>query len=1264
MFTTQARSPSLLGWRVFNVPVRVIFVYLYLAISSLSVIILLIVSNALESEVTISSLRFSFYLNALVYYVSGVWLFILQRGDRVRTDFLFFTTSASVWFITLSIKQLSPTLLIFSAIYAGIASASLMRLALYFPNESFFVVRFPILGWLFYPLTGLLPVLSCYWLIVFGIPTAGVLTRNLEYFFVGLSVIFFALMELIRRYTLHSPFDREQAQWVLVGSVLSFGSVVLWLISYLLGSKIAFTPFIVIPLIIFPLTIAYSIHRRGFLDSKHLSARIFLYSLLTVIGFAGYILLVSGLMLLVEELFFSHQPYWMGALAVLLSIAFLPLRDHLQKSIDKKFYRAETVYQQIIKQFSTELLQAKDIYSIVLHLRRTIEEALMPSPFHIYILDAQGYHYVPIANDEGKSSDVWFIPSSGLVRVLSRCQGPIFIDEKTSSPMLSQSDRARLSLLNTNLFIPLYCQQRLLGWLALGARGSEQSYRKEDLTFLEELWERATSAISQAGIVADIERHVHELSILMRLAEGINITLSFDDLLELVFAQTSQVIPTKDFYVVLKDQWGKHFYHAFYVENDERLRERENRPLPEDFDLESVVIKSQKPLVTQNYLIECRARNILPKHVDVLSWMGVPLKTASETIGAISLCSRDVEVTFNSEQLDLLQAIANLAAGALEKVRLLRETELRAHQLSALNEIARKLSSNLDMNTLLESVLENAVNLLECNEGVLWVRDRDADQIEEKVSIGRGERSHSKQHSETEIVLVQKVIENNEPLLGNLGLSGFDFPSMSSPENPSGSNLLIVPMRLEDGLGAAIELIHKRNGLPFTIADKMLLEAFAAQAVVAIRNAYSYMRTDQALAAYLEELSILQRIDRELNVSLDLEHVMRITLEWCVRQAVADAGLIGIVSGEGVRVLASHGYSDELNIFVDGLIPLDFAPFSVAIKNGQVQKFLVQNQGNSGDGWNINKAMRNCLFTITESQVVVPIRREAKVIALMLLESRQKDGFSDEIMQFLSRLSDHAAIAISNAQLYATVQAANLAKSEFVSLAAHELKNPLTSIKGYSDLLMAGAVGEISPAQANFLATIRSNADRMSTLVSDLQDISRIEAGQLRLQFGTVQFSEVVEEVARSLQKQIEEKGQTLDIRIPQDLPLVWGDRTRLIQIMTNLVSNAHKYTSSGGSISVRVNHVPNQWDSSGAPWVIHVAVQDNGIGIREEDKRKIFQQFFRSEDPKVREVTGTGLGLSITKNLVEMQGGKIWFESTLHQGTTFYFTIPVAEAV
>jgi signal transduction histidine kinase len=198
--------------------------------------------------------------------------------------------------------------------------------------------------------------------------------------------------------------------------------------------------------------------------------------------------------------------------------------------------------------------------------------------------------------------------------------------------------------------------------------------------------------------------------------------------------------------------------------------------------------------------------------------------------------------------------------------------------------------------------------------------------------------------------------------------------------------------------------------------------------------------------------------------------------------------------------------------------------------------------------------------------------------------------------------------------------------------------------------------------QSNFLHTIHSNVERMSTLVTDLNDNSKIEAGRLRLDFKATNLADLVDEVVRSTKRQIDDKKQTLEVKISADLPATWADRTRVGQVLTNLVSNAHKYTPEGGQILVSAEAELNVWDTDGAAKVVHIWVKDSGIGISPEDQQKVFTKFFRSEDSKAREAPGTGLGLNITKNLVEMQGGKIWFESEFRKGTTFHFTVPVAE--
>jgi len=294
----------------------------------------------------------------------------------------------------------------------------------------------------------------------------------------------------------------------------------------------------------------------------------------------------------------------------------------------------------------------------------------------------------------------------------------------------------------------------------------------------------------------------------------------------------------------------------------------------------------------------------------------------------------------------------------------------------------------------------------------------------------------------------------------------------------------------------------------------------------------------------------------------------------------------------------------------------------------------------------------------TRSQLAVPVARENKVIGVIVLESDRVNGFDAEDLNFVVRLADHAAVSIANAQLYEEIKRANQYKSEFVSIVAHELKLPMTSIKGYSDLLVMGAAGQPNEGQLQFLNVIRSNVERMNTLVSDLLDISRIETGRLKLDAKPVAMQLVVEETLRTLRKHIEDKQQTLQVDVPDGLPNVMGDKSRLIQVLANLVSNAFKYTPSGGCITVQVR--PDGASEDGKPFLV-CRVTDTGVGMTPEDIEKLGQKFFRAGDQRVRDVPGHGLGFSIAKNLVEMQGGKIEIQSELDKGSTFSFTVPIA---
>ncbi len=240
-------------------------------------------------------------------------------------------------------------------------------------------------------------------------------------------------------------------------------------------------------------------------------------------------------------------------------------------------------------------------------------------------------------------------------------------------------------------------------------------------------------------------------------------------------------------------------------------------------------------------------------------------------------------------------------------------------------------------------------------------------------------------------------------------------------------------------------------------------------------------------------------------------------------------------------------------------------------------------------------------------------------------------------------------------QAEADLNAAEEARQEFVSLVTHELRVPMTSIRGYTDLLLKGIMGPVNEAQTNFLNVIRTNVERMSRMVADLSAINKIEGERLKLTLTEVELMPAVEEVLQPHKDAMEEKELTLKQDIPENLPQLTCDRQRLIQILSNVLSNAIQYTPQGGTINIRAKPAPDN------DKYVHISVQDNGIGILEHEQAQIFEKFFRASDEETRQTPGNGLALHLSKLLAELQNGRLWFESTRGTGSIFYLSLPIS---
>ncbi len=1208
------------------------------------------------------------YILGLVFLISSVWVISQRRYDSVGQVYSLFTTSAAIGLFSLFDAYTSQRLLTFWIITTALSGGALINLGLIYPEQAKVNRQYPGLRYVGYLPSLVLTLIALFIKVYSGYHNSFATIWLLELIFLGLALLFFLGSALIRRLSSPSPMVREQARLIIWGSVIAFGPLLIWILPLFVSKDVQLPSILFLSLGVFPVILAHTILRYRLLDADSLVKQGIIYSTLLVLVAGSYALLVSGLSIIVGDFLDARSPIVIGMVVFLIALILYPLRTSLQKRVDAAFFRGKEIYQEKLQAFSHELTRTTDFTQILRLLKGYVEETLSPANTYIYTIDETNSYYVTVSDEDGNSnSDVRFARSGSLVDMLTKRGGTIFLGEGSNLPNNLMVDQARLALIQAQLFVPIRGQSELVGWLALGERQSGEAYSTHDLNYLESLCDQASLALERSQVVTALERRVHEMDTITKVAEGINQKSAFDELLDMFYSETRSLVPTVDFRITLKADSGENYHHVFYIADNQRIPVKENDTLGVDNSLEAEVIRSHLAIVTVNYVGECKRRGITPESENLHAWMSVPLNSGSKTIGAVSLGSRDPEILYTAEQVNLLQAIGDLVAGAIVKARLLEESQRQARQMGTLNELTRSLTSTLELDPLLNRIMQSAVEIIECEAGSLLLVDEETGESVFEVAIGPVGSNLKGKRLPAGVGLVGKALKTKTAIIeNNVKLSG-DWFNTDEMSGFSTEDLLVVPLVVKDHAIGVLEVLNKVDQSPFTFKDQELLTAFAGQVAVAIENARLYTQTDQELAARVDELSVMQGIDRELNASLDVNRVMSITLESALLYSESEAGLIGSIEEHELCVMASKGYPDkdldrleklrliDLPGLQQVLEEFDAQPLLMQFGPSQDIEYLQQNPSANLDresvtGWD--------LLPAAKSRILVPIKWESKVIGIIFLESIERTGFTKDSNEFLSRLSDHAAIALSNAQLYDQVQRANSAKSEFVSAAAHELKNPLTSIKGYSDLLVGGAVGPISENQANFLTTIRSNAERMGTLVSDLQDISRIEAGQLELKFSSESVETLIEEVVNSLKKSIDDKGQRLDIQLPDDLPQIWCDNTRLIQVLTNLVSNAHKYSPTEGLIQIKANIQSDQGDES-LDQMVHVCVIDNGIGISAEDQERIFQQFFRSEDKNVRETTGTGLGLSITKNLVEMQGGELWFESQLGEGTSFHFTIP-----
>ncbi len=632
----------------------------------------------------------------------------------------------------------------------------------------------------------------------------------------------------------------------------------------------------------------------------------------------------------------------------------------------------------------------------------------------------------------------------------------------------------------------------------------------------------------------------------------------------------------------------------------------------------------------------------------------LPLRTGDQLRGWIGLGIRERGELYALDERHFLLMLAEQAAIAIHNALLYRRSQEQARQLEILHHIDSILTSTLELDVLVRNFLTQVVEILGVEAASLLLCDPDREVLVFRGAVGPGHDVLSgtsiSLHSRS---IASWVADTGQPVLSNDVRS--DSRWYSEIDRLIGfttRQLIGVPILQREQVIGVIEILNRRDGKPFTGNDLDLGMMLARQISMAIENAQLYASTDKALTTRVHELATMQEIDRQLNGKLDFDRVIRLTLQWAIKLTASDAGFIGLVEdrseGRQVVISAAEGYPTV----VEGCV-------------GSLRQGMLGQVFDQANPINVAQVVEPDVCwpqrPSVHSRLVAPIMYEEQVIGVISLESDKPQHYSAQEETMIVRLADHAAIAIENAFLYRELERANQSKSEFVELVAHELKAPMTIIKGYAELLQM-SLNESAAEESKLLGTIVANVERMQVLIKELLELAQLESSAVKLDRSPLPMHLVLAEAITGLRGMIDEYGIQLAMNVPAELPYVYADQVRLGQILTNLISNAIKYTPAGKSVLISAEVCDSPDDEMGGQRYVRCSVCDQGIGISEEDQAKLFSRFFRANHPYVRKRPGTGLGLSIAKMLVELHQGQIGFSSELGQGSTFWFTIPVAE--
>jgi signal transduction histidine kinase len=657
--------------------------------------------------------------------------------------------------------------------------------------------------------------------------------------------------------------------------------------------------------------------------------------------------------------------------------------------------------------------------------------------------------------------------------------------------------------------------------------------------------------------------------------------------------------------------------------------------------------------------------------------LSVPLVREGVAIGAIQL-RRPESVPFTDKQVSLLQTFSDQAVIAIENVRLFTELQEKNRALSeaygrvtealdqqtATSEVLRAIAHTpTDVQPVFDTIVESAARLCHATAAAVFLTDG------QMIYLPANYGSYAREAGAASRARFPRQLDmNTTPGMAILTRSVVHVPDIEEPsamEHVRQTGRLLgfrsavsVPMLREGEAIGAINVSRREPG-SFSDAEVELLKTFADQAVIAVENVRLFKELEartSALTRSVEQLTALGEVGHAVSSTLDLETVLTTIVSRAVQISGMDGGVV-FEYDEAAEEFVQRAQAETGGALAaargatrirkgEGVL----GRTAITLEPVQVPDIIVP-------GAYVGPNRENLIESGIRAIVAVPMVHQGSLIGSLGVTRNRPGEFPAETIELLRTFATQSALAIQNARLFHEIadkgrqlEAASRHKSEFLANMSHELRTPLNAVIGFSEVLLQRMFGTLNDKQDEYLKDIYASGQHLLSLINDILDLSKIEAGRMELAPAPFHLPSALDNAVTLVKECAGRHGIALRLDIDPALGEVAGDERKIKQVLLNLLSNAVKFTPDGGRISLKAGR------RDGA---VEISVADTGIGIAPDDQAAIFEEFRQvGSDERRRE--GTGLGLTLAKKFVELHGGRIWVESELGRGSTFTFTLPV----